>query len=82
MKAILCKELGPPQSLVLEDVELGAPGDKEVKVQIKACSVNFPDTLIIQGLYQFKPELPFSPGSDIAGVVTEVGAAVKNQGRR
>ncbi|MFK7803329.1 MAG: NADPH:quinone oxidoreductase family protein [Anaerolineae bacterium] len=78
MKAILCKELGPPQSLVLEDVTLGSPGDKEVKVQIKACSVNFPDTLIIQGLYQFKPALPFSPGSDIAGIVTEVGAAVKN----
>ena len=78
MKAILCETLGPPENLVLKDVELGAPGEKEVKVQVKACSVNFPDTLIIQGLYQFKPELPFSPGSDIAGVVTEVGSGVKN----
>ncbi|MEM9777911.1 MAG: NADPH:quinone oxidoreductase family protein [Chloroflexota bacterium] len=78
MKAIVCETLGPPENLVLKDVELGPPGDKEVKVQVKACSVNFPDTLIIQGLYQAKPELPFSPGSDIAGIVTEVGAAVKN----
>ena len=78
MKAILCKELGPPSKLVLEDIPSPVPGKKEVLVQIKACSVNFPDTLIIQGLYQFKPELPFSPGSDIAGVVKAVGEGVKH----
>ncbi len=78
MKAILCKELGPPSSLVLEDIPSPVPGKKEVLVQIKACSINFPDTLIIQGLYQFKPELPFSPGSDIAGVVKAVGEGVKH----
>lgn len=78
MKAILCKELGPPSSLVLEDIPSPVPGKKEVLVQIKACSINFPDTLIIQGLYQFKPELPFSPGSDIAGIVKAVGEGVKH----
>lgn len=78
MKAILCKELGLPSSLVLEDIPSPVPGKKEVLVQIKACSVNFPDTLIIQGLYQFKPELPFSPGSDISGVVKAVGEGVKH----
>ena len=78
MKAVLCKELGPPSSLVIEDIELSAPGPKQVLVEIKACSVNYPDTLIIQGLYQFKPELPFSPGGDFAGIVKEVGAEVKH----
>lgn len=78
MKAVLCKELGPPSKLVLEDIPSPQPGKKEVLVQVKACSVNYPDTLIIQGLYQFKPELPFAPGSDIAGVVLAVGEGVKH----
>jgi len=76
MKAILCKELGPPESLVLEEVPSPKPGSKEVLIEIKACSVNYPDTLIIQGLYQFKPALPFSPGSDVSGIVKEVGEGV------
>ncbi len=78
MKAMLCKELGHPSKLVLEEVPSPVPGKKEVLVSIKACSVNFPDTLVVQGLYQFKPELPFSPGSDIAGVVKAVGEGVKH----
>jgi len=78
MKAMLCKELGHPSKLVLEEVPSPVPGKKEVLVSIKACSVNFPDTLLVQGLYQFKPELPFSPGSDIAGVVKAVGEGVKH----
>jgi len=78
MKAVLCKELGPPSKLVIEDIQLPSPGPKQVVVQVKACSVNFPDTLIIQGLYQFKPELPFSPGGDIAGIVKEIGEDVKH----
>ena len=78
MKAMLCKELGHPSKLVLEDVPSPVPGKKEVLISIKACSVNFPDTLVVQGLYQFKPELPFSPGSDIAGVVKAVGEGVKH----
>lgn len=76
MKAILCKSFGPPSSLVLEDIPDLKPGKGEILIDIKACSVNFPDTLIIQGKYQFKPELPFSPGSDVAGIVKEVGEGV------
>ena len=67
MKAMLVKELGHPSNMVLEDIPSPTPGKKEVVVTIKACSVNFPDTLMVQGMYQFKPALPFSVGSDIAG---------------
>lgn len=76
MKAIRCKEFGPPSSLALEEMPGLKPGANEVLVDVKACGINFPDTLIIQGLYQFKPELPFTPGSDISGVVKEVGEGV------
>ena len=78
MKAIRCKAYGPPSSLVLEEVENLKPKAKEVLVAVKACGLNFPDTLIIQGLYQFKPELPFTPGSDVAGVVKKVGEGVSH----
>jgi len=78
LKALLCKQFGPPESLVLEDVPSPQPGAGEVVVSIKAASVNFPDVLIIQNKYQFKPPLPFSPGSELAGVVKEVGPDVKN----
>lgn len=78
MKALLCKQFGPPESLVLEDVPSPKPGAGEVVVTIKAASVNFPDVLIIQNKYQFKPPLPFSPGSELAGVVKEAGAGVTN----
>jgi NADPH2:quinone reductase len=76
MKAIVCEKFGPPSSLVLKEVESPKPKEKEILVSVKACGLNFPDTLIIQGLYQFKPELPFTPGSDIAGIVKAVGAGV------
>jgi len=78
LKALLCKQFGPPESLVLEDVPSPKPGPGEVVVAIKAASVNFPDVLIIQNKYQVKPPLPFSPGSELAGVVKEIGADVKN----
>ncbi len=78
MKALLCKQFGPPESLVLEDVPSPRAGAGEVVVSIKAASVNFPDVLIIQNKYQFKPPLPFSPGSELSGVVKEVGAGVTN----
>ena len=78
MKAMLCKELGHPSQMILEDVPSPTPGKKEVLITVKACSVNFPDTLIVQGLYQFKPALPFSPGSDISGIVKAVGEGVKH----
>jgi NADPH:quinone reductase len=76
MKAVLCKQYGPPESLVVEEVASPVPGPGEVVVSMRAASVNFPDVLIIQNKYQFKPPLPFSPGSELAGVVKEVGAGV------
>ena len=76
MKALLCKEYGPPEQLVLDDIVLPEPGEGQVVIQVKACGVNFPDSLIIQGKYQFKPEMPFVPGSDVAGIVTKVGPGV------
>jgi len=78
MKALLCKQWGPPDSLVVEDVPDLVAGDNDAIVRVKAAGVNFPDTLIIQNKYQFKPELPFAPGGECAGVVETVGAKVKN----
>jgi NADPH:quinone reductase len=63
---------------VVEDVADPVPGERQVLVDVKACAVNFPDVLIIQNLYQFKPPLPFSPGAEIAGVVSAVGSAVND----
>jgi NADPH2:quinone reductase len=76
MKAVVCKQFGPPESLVLEDLPSPRAGPGEAVISVKAASVNFPDVLIIQNKYQFKPPLPFSPGSELAGVVKEVGAGV------
>jgi NADPH:quinone reductase len=78
MKAVLCKEYGPPDSLVLAEVEPLRPGKGQVVISVKACGVNFPDTLIIQGKYQLKPDMPFTPGSEIAGIVKEVGEGVEH----
>ena len=76
MKAVLCKQYGPPESLTFEDLPSPRPGPGEAVITVKAASVNFPDVLIIQNKYQFKPPLPFSPGSELAGVVKEVGPGV------
>lgn len=76
MKAVLCKELGMPEDLVVEDVPSPRPGKGQVVLTVKAAGVNFPDILIIQGKYQFKPEFPFSPGGEVAGVVKEAGEGV------
>lgn len=78
MKAVLCKEYGPPEALAYEDVPEAMPGKGEVVIGVKAASVNFPDWLIIQNLYQFKPGLPFSPGGEAAGIVTKVGDGVSH----
>ncbi len=77
MKAIICDSFGLPSNLKYQEVADPVPAADEVLIQIKACSVNFPDTLIIQGLYQYKPNFPFSPGSDVAGVIEAVGENVK-----
>jgi NADPH:quinone reductase len=76
MKAVLCKAWGMPSSLVVEDVVSPSPDEGQVVVSVKACGVNFPDTLIVQGKYQFKPAFPFSPGGEVAGVVSAVGDGV------
>ncbi len=76
MKAVLCKELGLPEKLVVEEVPSPKAAHGQIVLSVKACGVNFPDTLIIQGKYQFKPELPFSPGGEVAGIVKEVGEGV------
>ena len=78
MRAILCKELGPADKLVIEDVPSPQGSGDGVKVKVKAAGLNFPDTLIIEGKYQIKPELPFSPGGEMAGEIIEVGPDVKN----
>ena len=76
MKAILSKTVGGPDTLVLEDVPDLTAGDGQVLISVKACGVNYPDVLIIQDMYQFKPPRPFSPGGEVAGVVKAVGAGV------
>jgi NADPH2:quinone reductase len=76
MKALLCKQYGPPDKLVYEDVDDPVPGPGQVVIDMKAAGVNFPDLLIIQNKYQFKPALPFSPGGEMAGIVSAIGEGV------
>ncbi len=76
MKALLCKAFGPASSLVLEETASPQPKPNEVLIEVHAAGVNFPDTLIIEGKYQFKPPFPFSPGGEAAGVVKAVGEKV------
>lgn len=78
MKALLCTQWGLPETLVVQDVPDLVPQDGQAVVDVHAAAVNFPDTLIIQNKYQFKPPLPFSPGGECAGVVRAVGAGVKH----
>ncbi|MFT7434415.1 MAG: NADPH2:quinone reductase [Psychromonas sp.] len=78
MKAILCEQHGLPETLLIKDIPTVEPAINEVLISIKACGVNFPDTLIIQNLYQFKPDLPFSPGGEVSGIVKGVGEDVKH----
>ncbi len=77
MKAVLCKAHGEPDDLVYEETASPSVGPRDVRVAIHACGVNFPDILLIQNKYQFKPDLPFSPGLEVAGEVIEVGPEVK-----
>jgi NADPH2:quinone reductase len=76
VKAVVCEKYGPPDSLVVRDLPSPRPGAGEVVVSVKAASVNFPDVLIIENKYQFKPPLPFSPGSELSGMIKEVGEGV------
>ena len=79
MKAILCKEYTQPDGLVYEEVESPQVRGGEVKIAVKAAGLNFPDLLMIQGLYQMKPPFPFSPGLEVAGDIIEVGEGVTNR---
>ena len=76
MKAILCEGYGPPSSLHYVEVREPTVAADEVLIQVKACGVNFPDTLLIQNKYQLKPTLPFSPGGEVAGVITKIGEKI------
>jgi len=77
MKALLCTQHGDPELLEVREVASPEPGAGQLRVDIHAAGVNFPDSLIIRNLYQFKPPLPFSPGGEIAGVVSAIGEGVK-----
>lgn len=76
MKAIQCLQYGLPDSLVLAEVSIPTIKPDEVLIKVKACGVNFPDILIIQNKYQFKPTLPFSPGGEVSGIISSVGENV------
>ncbi|MEL6528462.1 MAG: NADPH:quinone oxidoreductase family protein [Pseudomonadota bacterium] len=76
MKAIRTHDVGGPETLTLDEVEVPTPGQGEVLVDVKACAINYPDTLMIRDLYQFKPERPYSPGGELAGVIEAVGEGV------
>lgn len=76
MKAVLCRQHGLPDTLELAEMPMPEPGPGQVRITVEAAGVNFPDTLIIQNKYQFKPALPFSPGGELAGTISAVGADV------
>jgi NADPH2:quinone reductase len=77
MKALQCVELGGPEKLVVSDVADPVIAEDHIIIEVKSASVNFPDVLMIQGLYQFQPPLPFIPGGESAGVVIEIGDGVE-----
>ena len=76
MRALVCKEYGPPESLVIQEQDDPVPGDAEILVDIKAAGINFPDVLAIAGKYQVKTPTPFVPGNEAAGVVAGIGPGV------
>ncbi len=76
MRAVRCHEWGAPDVLAVDNIEVRRPGPGEVRIRVEASAVNFTDTLIVAGKYQFKPKLPHVPGHELAGVVLEVGEGV------
>jgi NADPH2:quinone reductase len=78
MKALLCRQHGMPETLRLEELDSLNASPGKVIISVGACSINFPDTLIIRNMYQFKPDLPFSPGGEVAGIIKETGEGVKH----
>jgi NADPH2:quinone reductase len=78
MKAVLCREWGGPGSLRFEDVAIRSLKPDEARIRVRACGVNFADTLMIAGKYQVKPEFPFTPGLEAAGEIVEIGTEVNH----
>ena len=76
MKAILCKEHGTPDTLTFEDIAEPELGSGQVRIAVKACGVNFPDVLMVAGMYQMQPPLPFSPGAELAGEILQTASDV------
>ena len=74
MRAIICSSYGPTENLSLEDIAAPVPAENEAIVDVYAASLNFPDGLQIQGKYQFQPPMPFTPGSEVGGVISAVGS--------
>ncbi|HAV49289.1 MAG TPA: NADPH:quinone oxidoreductase, partial [Brevundimonas sp.] len=77
MRAVLSKAPGGPETLVVEEVSDPTPKAGEVVIEVRAVGINFPDTLIIEDKYQFRPQRPFAPGAEVAGVVEAIGEGVK-----
>ncbi len=78
MKALVCSEYGPPEGLRVLDVPAEAPGPGQVRIAVRAASLNFPDVLMVRGEYQVKPAVPFIPGAEVAGVIDAVGEGVRD----
>ena len=76
MKAFLCREFGPISSHKVEEIDDLIPGSHDIVIDVHAAGVSFPDVLVVQGLYQIKPDFPFSPGGEFAGKVSQVGEKV------
>ena len=76
MRAVVCKEFGPPENLVVEEVADPSPGPGQVLVDVKAAAVTFPDTLMLEDKYQYKAHPPYVPGGEVAGVVAALGEGV------
>jgi NADPH:quinone reductase len=78
VRALVCREFGPVSGLEVRDVPAATPGERDVVVRVEAAGLNYPDALLVQGKYQFRPPLPFVPGMELAGVVSAVGAGVRD----
>ena len=76
MKAVICREFGPIENLAVEETVDPVPGAGEVLIDIRAAGVNFPDGLMVRGEYQMKPDRPFTPGNEVAGVIAAIGPGV------
>jgi NADPH2:quinone reductase len=77
-RAVLCSEFGPPERLAIADLPRAELASGTVRVDVKAAGINFPDWLMVQGLYQYKPDLPFVPGMEAAGVISEIAPNVRS----